>query len=69
MACPPLAQPCRLHPIANADEKFGLKTRWVVNTGAGAVNIKLYHEPTSKFDLNNPGGEVDFDVTFPVRIQ
>ena len=51
------------------NEKFGLKTRWVVNTGTGTVNIKLYHEPTSKFDLNNPGGEVDFDVTFPLRIQ
>lgn len=51
------------------NENFGLKTRWVVNTGAGAVNILLYHEPTDKFDLNNPGGETDLDVTFPVRIQ
>ncbi len=51
------------------NEKFGLKTRWVVNTGAGSVNIKLHHEPTSKSDLNNPGGDVDFDVTFPVKIQ
>lgn len=51
------------------NEKFGLKTRWVINTGSGNVNIILYHEPTDKFDLNNPGGEVDLDVTFPVKVQ
>lgn len=51
------------------NENFGLKTRWVVNTGTGTVNILLYHEPTNKFDLNNPGGETDLDVTFPVKIQ
>ena len=51
------------------NEKFGLKTRWVVNTGTGSVNIKLYHEPTDKTNAAAPGGDVDFDVTFPVKIQ
>jgi hypothetical protein len=33
------------------------------------VNIKLYHEPTDKNNAANPGGDVDFDVTFPVVIR
>jgi hypothetical protein len=49
---------------------FGLKTLWTKGAASsGSVNIKLYHEPTDKDNLNAPGGEVDFDVTFPVIVQ
>ncbi len=49
---------------------FGLKSTWTKgSTGSGTVNIVLHHEPTNKGDLNNPGGETDFDVTFAVTIQ
>ncbi len=49
---------------------FGINPRWT--TGAvstGSVNIKLYHEPTDKTNAAAPGGDVDLDVTFPVKIQ
>lgn len=49
---------------------LGLETSWVTDQpGSGNLRVILYHEPANKDDLNNPGGEVDFDVTFPVRIQ
>ena len=48
---------------------FGLDTKWTVGTGTGSVQIVLHHQPTNKDDLSNPGGEVDFDVTFPVAVQ
>jgi hypothetical protein len=58
---------------ADADDNggnFGLETTWTKGaTSSGTVEIVLHHEPTNKDDLNNPGGEVDFDVTFPVKIQ
>lgn len=49
---------------------FGQKTNWV-NGGAstGTLQIKLHHEPTNKNSSTDPGGEVDFDITFPVKIQ
>lgn len=49
---------------------LGLKTIWI-STGAssGSLRIILYHEPSNKDNLSDPGGEVDFDVTFPVKIQ
>lgn len=49
---------------------FGLESRWTsAASSTGTVNIKLYHEPTDKSNAANPGGDVDFDVTFPVQIQ
>ncbi|MBL7826898.1 MAG: hypothetical protein JNJ57_09735 [Saprospiraceae bacterium] len=49
---------------------FGLETIWQTDQpSTGSVNIKLYHEPTDKNNAANPGGDVDFDVTFPVKIQ
>lgn len=35
----------------------------------GTLTITLYHEPTDKSNAANPGGEVDFQVTFPVVIE
>lgn len=49
---------------------FGIESLWQTGTaGSGTVNLKLYHEPTNKNDSANPGGTVDFDVTFPVKVQ
>lgn len=49
---------------------LGIKTKWTTNQPSnGNLRVILYHEPTNKDNLSNPGGEVDFDVTFPVRIQ
>ncbi len=49
---------------------FGGDSKWISGTAsAGSVNIKLHHEPTDKINAANPGGEVDFDVVFPVKIQ
>ena len=49
---------------------FNLETVWKSgNASDGTVRIRLYHEPADKTDTNNPGGEVDLDVTFPVKIQ
>jgi hypothetical protein len=55
----------------DADGKpFGITSVWATQAaGTGTVNIKLYHEPTDKNNAANPGGEVDFDVTFPVVIR
>lgn len=50
-------------------KNFGLETKWTLGTGAGTVNVLLHHQPINKDDLVNPGGEVDFDVTFPVRVE
>lgn len=36
--------------------------------GTGNLNLVLHHEPTSKDDLANPGGESDVDVNFAVEI-
>jgi len=51
-------------------KKVGIETLWTTKLAAkGSVNVVLYHEPSNKDDLNNPGGDVDFDVTFPVKVQ
>lgn len=51
-------------------DPFGLETIWATNTAStGTLNIRLYHEPTDKNNAAAPGGDVDFDVTFPVKIQ
>ena len=48
---------------------LGIETVWTKGAAStGSVNIKLYHEPTDKDNLNAPGGEVDFDVTFPIEV-
>jgi hypothetical protein len=49
---------------------IGQNTSW--DTGGasnGTVQVKLYHEPSNKNNPSDPGGEVDFDITFPVIIQ
>lgn len=49
---------------------LGLSTRW--STGAsstGTLIIRLYHEPSNKDNLNNPGGDIDIEVSFPVTVQ
>ncbi len=51
-------------------DPFNLVTVWRAGQpSTGTLNIRLYHEPTDKMNSTNPGGEVDFDVTFPVRIE
>ncbi|MFM8485785.1 MAG: hypothetical protein ACKOCH_05585 [Bacteroidota bacterium] len=49
---------------------FSQITNWVTGqSSTGFLNVKLYHEPTEKTNSANPGGEVDFDIAFPVKIQ
>lgn len=48
---------------------FGIESVWSTGAaGTGSVRITLHHEPTDK-NAAEPGGEVDFDVTFPVKVQ
>lgn len=48
---------------------FGIDTKWTTAAAStGTVKIQLIHEPTSK-NTADPGGEVDFEVTFPVEVQ
>ncbi len=50
-------------------KKLGLQSVWTKGAAStGSINIKLYHEPTDKDNLNAPGGEVDFDVSFPITL-
>ncbi|MBK8191957.1 MAG: hypothetical protein IPK76_01580 [Lewinellaceae bacterium] len=71
-----------VYSVANADliiepndtddngDPFSLVTVWKAGQpSTGTLNIRLYHEPTDKMNTANPGGEADFDVTFPVRIE
>jgi hypothetical protein len=48
---------------------LGLATKWTAGTGAGSLNILLYHQPDTKDDLSSPGGDIDFDITFQVKVQ
>ncbi len=49
---------------------FGIESVWQTDQPkSGTVNVKLYHLPTNKSNPADPGGSVDFDVTFPVRVQ
>jgi hypothetical protein len=53
-----------------AGNPFGLTTTWATGAaGTGSVTIRLFHEPTDKNNASSPGGETDFEVTFPVRVQ
>ncbi|MFN0215975.1 MAG: hypothetical protein ACKVT2_17075 [Saprospiraceae bacterium] len=48
---------------------FNLNTLWDAGDASnGSVQIKLHHEPSDK-TANEPGGEIDLDVTFVVKIQ
>lgn len=49
---------------------FGLESVWTTANlvGTGTMQIKLIHEPTDK-NATDPGGDTDFEVTFPVKIQ
>ena len=48
---------------------FGLESSWATTVaGTGTVQISLHHEPTDK-TATDPGGDIDFDVTFPVKVQ
>lgn len=48
---------------------LNLETLWDTgNASNGTVQVKLHHEPSDK-TATDPGGEIDFDVTFPVKVQ
>jgi len=54
----------------SSGKPFGQITNWATGqTSTGFLTVKLYHEPTDKNNSANPGGEVDFDIAFPVKIQ
>jgi hypothetical protein len=49
---------------------FGMTATWTTGAaGVGSVTIRLFHEPTDKNNTSSPGGDTDFEVTFPVRVQ
>lgn len=50
---------------------LGTESSWTtLQAGAdGTLTLTLYHEPVDKNNAENPGGEVDFQVVFPVKIQ
>jgi hypothetical protein len=49
---------------------LGITSTWATGAaGKGSLNIRLFHEPTDKTNAANPGGSVDFDVTFPVVVR
>ncbi len=49
---------------------FGTTFNWAtLYNGSSTMTIRLYHEPTDKNNENSPGGEVDFEVVFPVNVQ
>ncbi|MDX2279810.1 MAG: hypothetical protein NW218_09490 [Saprospiraceae bacterium] len=53
-----------------AGKPFGQDSKWTsAAASTGSVRIKLIHEPTDKDNTMDPGGSVDFDVTFPVKVQ
>jgi hypothetical protein len=55
--------------LDNNGNPFGIDSKWTTAAAStGTVQIQLIHEPTDK-NAADPGGEVDFDVTFPVKIQ
>ena len=58
---------------ADTDTKglpLGIKTNWVTDQpSVGNLRVTLYHEPTNKSNLSDPGGDVDVEVTFPVVIK
>ncbi len=57
-----------LNPDSNG-APLGIDSKWTTAAAsAGTVQIKLHHEPTDK-NAADPGGEVDFEVTFPVVVQ
>ncbi|MCC7466263.1 MAG: hypothetical protein IT261_08345 [Saprospiraceae bacterium] len=52
------------------NQPIGQNTSWTIGSASnGTVQVKLFHEPSNKNNSSDPGGEVDFDITFPVTIQ
>jgi hypothetical protein len=48
---------------------FGITSTWKsTETSNGTVRLLLHHEPVDK-NAAEPGGEVDFDVTFIVKVE
>jgi len=53
----------------NDGKPFGLESKWTTTTASsGLVEILLHHEPIDK-TAAEPGGEIDFDVAFPVKVK
>ncbi|HNG90460.1 MAG TPA: hypothetical protein PK858_09650, partial [Saprospiraceae bacterium] len=51
-------------------QPFGIGSTWTTGVASiGSVNIKLYHEPTDKNNTASPGGEIDLDITMPLKVQ
>jgi hypothetical protein len=51
-------------------KQFGLSSVWQTSQAStGSLRLRLYHEPTNKDDVNNPGGEIDIEVSLPVEIK
>ena len=49
---------------------LGIETIWTTDQpSTGNLRVTLYHEPTNKSNLSDPGGDVDVEVTFPVVIK
>jgi hypothetical protein len=49
---------------------LGINTKWTTDQpSTGKLKVTLYHEPTNKDNLASPGGSVDFDIEFPIKIQ
>jgi hypothetical protein len=54
----------------NNGKPLGIATKIVTkNTGDGKLRIVLKHLPTDKNNTQNPGGETDVDVEFPVSVK
>jgi PBP1b-binding outer membrane lipoprotein LpoB len=52
-----------------AGNPFGMDSKWISGAAStGSIRIRLHHEPTNK-NAADPGGEIDFEVSFPVTIQ
>lgn len=59
----------RSNDMDAAGNPFNLETLWDAgDVSNGTVQIKLFHDPSDK-NAVDPGGEVDFDLSFPVKIQ
>lgn len=50
-------------------DPLGIESTWMSGiASSGQVRIQLHHEPTDK-SAADPGGEIDFEVVFPVQVQ
>lgn len=61
--------------ISNIDrdskgKQFGLSSVWQTDQpSTGSLQLRLFHEPTNKDNTNDPGGEIDIEVSFPVEVK